>query len=189
MEKRALIIHGYDLTNDGGLGANELVCKKAVEFWKSGKYSRIILPAGVNEKTGEGKPLLWEIHRDHLVQHGIPQKATIASSVVASDTATEVAIADIISKEYLCAYFVEAIGFWPHSYKVMRCWKKAGGATRLMRMHHVFGFVGLTYWLKNLVSFSVGLFDPLGKRWPATVIKKRRRDLYTLKHLRHKVIF
>lgn len=102
---------------------------------------------------------------------------------------SEVAIADIISKEYLCAYFVEAVGFWPHSYKVMRCWKKAGGATRLMRMHHVFGFVGLTYWLKNFVSFCVGLFDPLGKHWPATVIKKRRRDRYTPNHLKNRVIF
>lgn len=63
MEKRALVVHGYDLTDDGGLGANELVCKRAVELWKSGKYSWIILPAGVNEKTGEGKPLLWEIQR------------------------------------------------------------------------------------------------------------------------------
>lgn len=189
MEKRALVVHGYDLTDDGGLGANELVCKKAVELWKSGKYECIVLPAGVNEKTGEGKPLLWEIHCDYLVQHGIPRKAIITNFLVASDTATEVAIAATISKEYLCAYFVEAIGFWPHSYKVIRCWKKAGGATRLMRMHHVFGFVGAMYWLKNLVSFGVGLFDPLGKYWPAKQIKQRRRDLYTPAHLRDRVIF
>lgn len=189
MEKRALVVHGYDLTDDGGLGANELVCKKAVELWKSGKYSWIILPAGVNEKTGEGLKLLWETQRDYLVQYGMPMGAILGSHLmIASDTATEVMIAsDLALRANI--HFVDAVGFFPHSYKVAHCWEKVGGRMHLTRMYHVPGFVGVAYWLKNVVSFGVGLFDPLGKRWPATVIKKRRRDLYTPKHLKHRVIF
>lgn len=190
MEKRALVVHGYDLTDDGGLGANELVCKKAVELWKSGKYSLIILPAGVNEKTGEDKPILWDLHLGYLVRHGVPKEALrVTYHMIASDTATEVAVASWIALKDMIGFVeVEAIGFFPHSYKVIRCWKKVYGAVHLSRFHHVFGFVGAAYWLKNLVSFGVGLFDPLGRHWPATVIKKRRRDLYTPKHLRDRVI-
>lgn len=189
MEKQALVVHGYDLTDDGGLGANELVCQKTVELWKSGKYECIILPAGVNEKTGEGKQLVWEIHLNYLVQRGIPRTAILGVYyIIASDTATEVVVASRLASK-VEIYFAEAVGFFPHSYKVVRCWEKASGPVHLTRLHHVFGFVGLVYWLKNLVSFGVGLFDPLGKRWPAKQIKQRRRDLYTPKHLHDRVIF
>lgn len=192
-----LVVHGYDLTDEGGLGANELVCRKAVELWKSGKYACIILPAGVNEKTGEDRSLLWELHFDYLARHGVPKKALrVTYDMIASDTATEVDIARRIALGGMIGFVeVEAIGFFPHSYKVIRCWKKYCdysydyGYLRLSRVHHVLGFVGAMYWLKNLVSFGVGLFDPLGKHWPATTVKKRRRDLYTPTHLRDRVIF
>jgi hypothetical protein len=187
MVKRAIVVHGYDLT-DGGLGANALVCNKAIELWESGKYDYIILPAGVNEKTGEGSLLLWEMHRNYLLRYGIPKGAILVSDFIASDTATEVLIArELVFKAGI--RFVDAVGFFPHSYKVAACWNIAGGPVHLAHMHHVFGFVGAMYWLKNVVSFGVGLYDPLGVCWPAREIKKRRRDLYTPAHLRDRVIF
>lgn len=104
MPIKALVVHGYGKNRDGWLGLNELVCTKASELWRTGEYDYLLLPAGVNEDTGDGERLIGDDHLDYLIcnfWNSIPpdelEKTILWSprcaGPIASDTMTECAVA------------------------------------------------------------------------------------------------
>lgn len=216
--KKALVVYGYGYNKDGWFGLNESVCQKAVELWKTGEYDYLLLPAGVNEDTGEGRhhnETIADRQLDYLILNywrDIPPdmlKKTVlwspeCAGPIASDTMTECAVAynmlGHLSNPYLWAKYIEihAVGVFPHSLKIQRCWNAFIRDNPMMillgKVYHVSPWLDsrsetARQFARNVISTAFGMVDPFGKHWPATVIKKRRRDLYTPKHLRNRAIF
>lgn len=125
--KKLIVVHGYPLRKDGGLGVNKVVLDKAIKLYRTGKYEYILLPAGINEDTGEGNSLIFERHEAYLLDCLVPSARILTSEkYFSSDTWTEVMIAYTICRDSDCLtgrYFkIHAVGFFPHSLKVVGCW-------------------------------------------------------------------
>lgn len=223
MSIKALVVHGYGYNRDGWLGLNEVVCQKAAELWKTGEYDYLLLPAGVNEDTGDGKRLIAEDQLTYLMlnewrditparlQCGSILWSPECAGPIASDTMTECRVAFktllLKLKGSINGIDIDAIGVFPHSLKIQRCWKlfirqeippwnyyDFHLRVELKKMHHVSPRLDsrsetIRQFIMNVISTTVGLFDPWGRYFPAKQIKMRRRDLYTPKHLRDRVIF
>lgn len=217
MSIKALVVHGYGYNKNGWLGLNELVCQKAAELWKTGEYDYLLLPAGVNEDTGEGRhhnEIIADRQLDYLILNywrDIPPdmlKKTVLWSPecawpIASDTMTECVVTyrmiDYLRNEFGCEglFEIHAVGVFPHSLKIQQCWNAFIGDDREMmfgKVYHVAPWLDsrsetVRQFARNVISTAFGMVDPFGEHWPATVIKKRRRDLHTPKHLRDRVIF
>ncbi|MDO8600446.1 MAG: hypothetical protein Q7R73_02370 [bacterium] len=202
--KRVIMVHGTGLARDGSLGMNKYILDEVVGAWQSGVYERIVLPANICEDTGEGKPLMATLYREYLLKCGIPTDAILfspdAKYGVASDTSTEVVIASRMLVANSCRFVsVDAFAFFPHSLKVRRVWnavtyRNAFHTVRLVNVHHIIKrlpswFDTIKWWAAGFLTAAVGTYDPLGQRFPAKEIKRRRRDLYTPNHLKDKVIF
>lgn len=201
--KRAIVVHGTFLARDGGLGMNQLILDEAVTAFGTGKYSYIVLPHGTNEDSGEGKPFVAVLFREYLLKRGIPEHNILfspeAAFGIASDTSCEAKIASQMLMKTGYAFLVDAFAFFPHSLKIKKVWNTViyqNGflSVRFGKAYHIVyalpsWFDTVKCWAAGFVTAFVGMYDPLGRHWPATVIKKRRRDLYTPKHLRDRVIF
>lgn len=205
--RKVIVVHGYPLTKYGGLGVNRVVLDKAVKLYSTDKYDCILLPAAINEDTGEGKSLIFERHEAYLVDHGIPQKVINATTnILSSDTWTEVLIAHVLCRDLYewgySTFEIHAIGFFPHSFKIISCWRRIrkdfpnffGRYYDGVRTYHTFGSAGslketLRALFLCLASTVSGIYDIKGKFWPARKIKQRRRAKFTPKNLRDRVIF
>lgn len=205
LRRKLIVVHGYGLNKDGTLGANQVVLDKAVKLFETSQYECILLPAGVNEDTGEGLPLICERHRDYLIEQGIPSDSVhISDEFIASDTWTETLIAYTLCRGlgYLIDLEVHAVGFFPHVWKVVGCWRRIQKSYPNffeldyvnVYVHYTVGCVGsvkdtIRSLAVNLISALVGIYDIKGKLWPARLVKERRCREYTSKNLQHKVIF
>lgn len=207
--KKLIVVHGYALGKDGGLGANRVVLNKAVELFRKFPDAHILLPAAINEDTGKGKPLIFQIHKEYLVKQGIPpEKIRTPARLLSSDTWTEVYIArilcrclQVLEKDFF-HFEIHAIGFFPHSLKIAGCWRIIQKYFYVffdmycerMNFYHTSGV--LDSWSETiktiflcLASTISGIYDIKGELWPARKIKQRRREKFTPPHLQNKVIF
>ncbi len=210
MPTKLIVVHGYPLC-DGGLGVNRVVLTKAIslfeKFSAGGNEVYILLPAGINEDTGEGKPLIYERQKAYLIERGIPEvRIYTTAESLSSDTWTEVFIAHTLCRD-LCdwrssSFEIHAIGYFPHSWKVVVCWRRIRvdfsaffkRSCTKVRVYHTFGSAGsLKETLKALFLCSAsavsGIYDIRGEFWPARKIKERRREEFTPKNLQDKVMF
>lgn len=208
MSKRAIVVHGTFLARDGGLGMNKLILDAVVAAWGSGRYSYIVLPHGASEDSGEGKPFVAALFREYLLEQSIPEDKILfspdAAFGIASDTSGEAKIAAWMLVAVgvttgFSMFLVDTFAFFPHSLKVRRVWNAVLHqdkilSVRFSKVHHIIQVLPSWFdtgkcWAAGFVTAFVGMYDPLGRHWPATIVKKRRRDLYTPAHLRDRVIF
>lgn len=205
MLKRAIVVHGTFLARDGGLGMNQLILDEVIAAFGSGKYGYIVLPHGASEDSGEGKPFVAVLFREYLLKRGIPEHNILfspdAAFGIASDTGTEALIASHMLLKTGDVFLVDAFAFFPHSMKIRRVWNKIEYqndffdlSVQFYKTHHIVSALPLWFdtvkcWAAGFVTAFVGVYDPLGKHFPAKQIKQRRRDLHTPKHLKDQVIF
>ena len=201
--KKLIVVHGYPLTKDGGLGANKVVLDKVLTLLEKYPDAHIVLSAAINEDTGEGKPFIFQLQEAYLREKGVqPDIIHFTLDQLSSDTWTEVCIAAAFCRDLRAITFeVHAVGFFPHSLKMIGCWRRVKKYFPSLfrfcgsiRVYHSFGSVGsagdtLKVLMICFFSTVAGIYDIKGRFWPARQIKERRREKFTPRDFQDKVIF